>query len=226
MKLSNKILLGFFGFIFLYLTAAFAELRLTGSPNVINDKNSIAETTDISGVNYVVIRDMDTQINVIGSDRAQLEVRSFSGTLLEKLNYKISGDTLTLSGIESKEVKTIKISVFVPETSLKGITVNRSVAIVRGLQRDVLQISQKSGTIWMSESRITKIQMDLDESYLDISGTRLDTLSVNIERSEVSIDAPVGLLQGSMKSSSQLRMSDIGEIQFKKDESSRLNLFP
>jgi hypothetical protein len=226
MKLSNKILLGFFGFIFLYLTAAFAELRLTGNPNVIDDGNSIAETADISGVKYVVIRDMDTQINVIGSDRAQLEVRSFSGNLLTKLNYKISGDTLTLSGVESKEVKTIKISVFVPNTSLKGITVNSSVAIVRGLQPDVLSISQKSGTIWMSESRITKIEMDLDDSYLDISGTPLDTLSANIERSEVSIDAPVGLLQGSMKTSSMLRMGDIGEIQFKKDETSRLNLFP
>jgi hypothetical protein len=56
MSLSNKILLSFFGFIFLYLTAAFVEIRVSGTPNIISDKNSKAETVDIVGVNYLVKR--------------------------------------------------------------------------------------------------------------------------------------------------------------------------
>src|SRR5688572_19543448 len=117
MKLSNKILIGFFGFIFIYLTAAFTEVRLKGTPNVIDDTNSIAETVDIPGIAYLILNDIDKNVNVIASDRAQLEVRSFSGDLLTKLKYKISDDTLTLSGLQSKGIKTIKISVFVPNTS-------------------------------------------------------------------------------------------------------------
>src|SRR5687768_6562742 len=106
MKLSNKILFGFFGFAFIYLTAVFAEVRLRGIPNIINDNNSIAETVDVSGVSYLVLQNLDKQVNVVGSDRARLEVRSISGNLLQKLNYQVSGDTLTLSEGNSEEVKT------------------------------------------------------------------------------------------------------------------------
>ena len=85
MKLSNKILVGFFGFLFLYLTAAFTEIRLNGTPNVINDSNSKIETVDLSGIRYIVVGDVDKNINITGSDRSQLEVRSFSGDLLKHL---------------------------------------------------------------------------------------------------------------------------------------------
>ena len=225
MKLSNKILLGFFGFIFLYLTAAFAELRMTGIPNIINDKNSTAETVNISGVTHLIANGVDKQINVIGSDRAELEVRSLSGDFLKKLKYKFSGDTLTLSGLQSEETKTIKISVFVPKARLKEITPNSSSADVRGLQPAHLKISQTSASIWLNDSRIAKIEMDLNHSYLHISGTNVDTLSAKIERSQVNIYSPVGLVQGTMKNDSFLRLINIGEIQLKKDESSRLNMF-
>lgn len=226
MKLSNKILLGFFGFIFMYLTAVFAEFRLTGIPNIIDDKNSIAETVDISGVSYLILKDVNKQIDVIGADRAQLEVRSLSGGLLTKLKYKISGDTLTVSGLQSEGIKTIKISVFIPKTSLKGIMVNSSGVSVDGLQSDLLNISQSSGRIWMSNNKIANVRIDLsNRSFLDVNSTSLDTLSANIEGSQVHISSPVGLVQGSMKNNSLLRLGDIREIQLKKDESSRLNIY-
>jgi hypothetical protein len=226
MKLSDKILLGFLGFIFLYLTAAFAELRLTGIPNIINDKNSIAETVDLPGVAYVVLNDIDLHINVNGSDRPRLEVRSIAGGLLKNLTYTIAGDTLTLSGFQSKETQTIRISVFVPKTSLKGIAVNASTASVRGLQQELLHISQNSGQIWMSDSDVAKIDMDVsNRSQLDISNTTLDTLSVKIEGSRVFISSPAGFVQGSMTNKSFLRLGNIREIQLKKDESSAVNLY-
>jgi hypothetical protein len=181
MKLSNKILLGFFGIIFLYLTAAFTEVRLTGIPNIISNKNSIAETVDISGVKYLILNNVRNQIHVIGSDRAQLEVRSFAGNLLKELNYKVSGDTLTLWSNESEEkIGSVKISVSFPEQSLKGITVNNTGVFVRNLHQEHLYISQNAGRIWMDDGEIAKIEMDLsNHSSLDISGTLMDTVSAN-----------------------------------------------
>jgi hypothetical protein len=225
MKLSNKILIGFFGFIFLYLTAAFAELRISGTPNVVDDKNSTPQIVDISGVTHLILKDLDRQVNVIGSDRSQLEVRSISGDLLAKLKYKVSGDTLTISGLQSEGVKTMKISVFIPEKGLRGITVKSSVAIVKGLHPDVLNISQTSGTILISESAIGKIQMDLNQAFFEMSGTNVDTVSVNLERSQVSFYSPVGLMKGVMKDEAYLRLHDVQGIQLKKDESSRVNVF-
>jgi hypothetical protein len=225
MKLSNKILIGFFGLIFLYLTAAFAELRMTGTPGVIDDKNSMAETVDITGVTYLILNDIDKQINVVGADEARLEVRSISGHLLTKLNYKVSGDTLTLSGVDSGEINTMKITVFIPRERLRGITVNRAMAILRGMESELLSLSQNSGTILMSESTVRNIEIHLDQSYLDISDTNLDTVSVNLERSEVNMNARVRLVRGELNNRALLRLSDVEEIQLKKDVSSRLQTF-
>ena len=226
MKLSNKILIGFFGFIFLYLTAVFAEVRLRGTHNIINETNSIAETVDISGVAYLVLQDLNKDIHIIGSDNPRLEVRSFSGDLLQRLKYKISGDTLTLWELQSQERETVKISIFVPKNNLKGITVNTAEAIVKGLEQELLHISQNAGRISMFASSIGNIHMDTSgESYLNISATALDTVSATIDNSQVLISSPVGLLQGSMKNNSLLRLNDIDEIQFKKDETSKMTLY-
>jgi hypothetical protein len=225
MKLSNKILIGFFGSIFLYLTAVFAEFRLTGMPNIINDKNSIAEAVDVSGIAYVILNDVKKDVKVIGSDRSRLEVRSLTGDVLKKLKYAVSGDTLTLSGFQSENPNTIIISVFVTQTGFRGITVKSSVAIIEKLEQAFLHLSQNSGRIHMSDNKIGKIQMDLsNRSFLDISSTKLDTLSANIEGSDVHIYSPIGIVQGSMKKASFLNLDDIQEIRLKIDESSRLNV--
>ena len=227
MKLSNKILCGFFGFIFIYLTAVFTEIRLTGTPNFIDDNNSIDETVNIPGFAYVVLQDIDKNINIIASESPQLEVRSLSGDLLKKFKYHVSNDTLTLSGLLSEKVPAVKITLFVPKTGFKGMTVNKSEVSVNGLRQDHLHISQNAGRIWMSDCKIGKIQMNASsQSSLDISSTSLDTLSAELQGSEVQLSSsPLKLLEGSMKQKSSLRGDDIDEIQFKKDESSRLNLY-
>lgn len=226
MKLSNKILIGFFGFIFLYLTAAFAELRLTGIPNIINDKNSVAETVDLPGVAHVILNGIDDHVSIIGSDEPRLEVRSLAGGALKNLKYSLSGDTLTLSGIEVENNQTIRIQVFVPKTSFKGITANTSAVGVKGLHQPFLRISQNSGRISMSDCEIAKIKIDAsNRSFLHINTTAIDTLSAKIEGSEVLISSPVTLVQGSMTNKSFLRMGEIQEIQMKKDKDSRLNMY-
>jgi hypothetical protein len=225
MKLSNKILLGFFGLIFLYLTAAFVEIRLSGAPNVVNDKNSIAETVDIPGIAYLIINNLDRDIKVIGSDRPRLEVRSLSGDILKELKYRVSGDTLTLSGLQSEDTRTIRISLFVPETGLKGIAVNSSVATLEGLKQELLYISQNSGQIFIADNGIGHVHLEVSgRGHLNITATPLDTLSAKIDNSEVLISSPVGVLNGSMENNAFLRMSRVDEIQLKKDESSSLNV--
>jgi hypothetical protein len=228
MKLSNKILLAFFGFLFLYMTAAFTEIRLTGTLNVINDSNSKAETVDLSGIHYLVVNDPHRNIRVVGSDRSQLQVRSLTGDLLKKLQYRISGDTLVLSGLESdhNDIRTIRISVYVPKDGLKGLLVNAADVEARGLELERLHIIQNTGRIWMSNSQISRIDLQLsDKSFLDISGTDIDSLSAEVDRSEAHVNSLVGFVRGSITNDSFLQLSGIREIQMKKDESSKLNMF-
>jgi hypothetical protein len=226
MKLSNKILLGFFGFVFVYLTAAFAEVRFSGTPNWIDSDNSKAETVDLKGVTFINVNNVDRQITVRGSDRSALEVRSFSGDKLKNLTYKISGDTLTLSDFESEDVKNVSITVFVRKATLKGINVQSSVVIVEELEQSHLLISEDSGRIWMSGCILSKIDVDLSNaSLLNIAETVLDTMSTKVDQSELMVSSPVGIVQGTVDNNSLLKLGEIGEIQVKKDKQSRLNLY-
>lgn len=223
MKLSNKILLGFFGVIFIYMTAAFVEVRVTGTLNVLDEKNSIAETADITGIAYVVLDEVGERITISGSGQAQLEVRSRSGEMLKALTWTMSGDTLTISGMKSDVKDPIKISVFIPE-GLKGISVNSSDAVVRGLKQDQLHISENSGSVSVFDSRISRVNMDLsNRSRLDIFESSLDTVATTIDASQASIYSSVEVLQGTMKRNSYLHLNGTREIQLRKDESSRLN---
>jgi hypothetical protein len=224
MKLSNKILIGFFGFIFLYMTAAFTEIRLMGTPNVINDQNSIAETVDLPAITHLVLNGLEKEVNVVGSDQQLLEVRSLTGDVLKKLTYAVSGDTLTLSGFDADDRNNFKITVFVPSTHFKAITVNRSEVNIKGLTTGLLTIDQNAGSISVSDCRIAKIELDLNATYLTISDATVDTVSAKIETSTVNIYSSLKLFQGSLKNQSWLRMSDAQEIQLTKDETSSMNM--
>lgn len=227
MKLSNKILIGFFGFIFLYLTAVFAEVRFRGNLAVIDDSNSRAETVDISGVTHLILADLGKSINVIGSDQPRLEVRSISGDLLKKLKYNISGDTLTLSQLDLEKNMNIRISVYVPQNSFIGMTVNGASVKLEGLEQKVLSVFQNSGRISMDiTNKVEKLYIEANNrANFYVSGTDLDTLSTLLDNSEVTIDSRVTLLKGSIKNNSYVRIGGTEEIQFKKDESSRLYLY-
>lgn len=226
MKLSNKILIGFFGFLFLYLTAAFTELRLTGSPNFMDNNNSITETADYSGISYLKLNHCDQDLKVMGSDRFQIQVRSVSGDLLKKLKYNVSGDTLVISGFEAPANRRVEITVFVPRSGLKGISNEFSTLLIEGLNQELLQVSQNAGRTWMSDNRISKMVTHLsNESLLEISTTSLDTLSGNLEESRMYITSPVGLVECFMKNSSFLELTEVDEIQLRKDGSSKLKIF-
>ncbi|HEY0768822.1 MAG TPA: hypothetical protein VGD31_00625 [Sphingobacteriaceae bacterium] len=224
MKLSNKILIGFLVFIFVYLTAAFAELRMTGRVNILTDKNSIAETVNIFGITHLVIDGIDQHVRVIGSDRTELEVRSISGNILAKLEYKISGDTLTLSDLTLGDVQTVKISVFIPKANLLGVTVNNAAATLKGLEPGMMTIVQKSANVWISECNVPTMNVSMSRSFLQISATHIDTLSTSAESSEMNVDTKVAVLKGSINEGSVLGLNDIGDLQLKKDASSRLRM--
>ena len=227
MKLSNKILIAFFASGFVYLTAVFAEVRLRGTPNNINDTNSIAETVDIPRVRYLVLQNLGEDIAVIGSDTPRLEVRSISGNLLKRLEYNISGDTLTLSAFETEEENiVVMISVYVADDGLEAITVNDAAASVKNFEKDLLYLSQNGGRVWLADSEFGRLSISVaGKSNLHINATSLDTLTANIDHSEVTVSTPLTLLQGSMGNNSFLRMNAVTEIQFRKDATSRINMW-
>jgi len=225
MKLSSKVLLGFFGFIFLYLSAAFTELRITGTPNAVYN-DSVVETVNLSGVSHIVINDLNEFVKVVGSNHAGIEVRSASGGELKKLKYQISGDTLTLSDYQSDDKRRFNnITVFVSSKSLKGITVNRSSASIEGLHRDALLVSQSAGRTAMLHNKISNIQVELsNRAYLSIAESTLDTLLATVDGAELAVTSPVTLVRGAITNNASMRLGRARDIQIKEDERSYLHV--
>ncbi len=125
MKLSNKVLIGFFGFIFVYMIVAFTEIRFKGDLNRFNDSNSVSESVDIVNIKYLVLSDLNQRITISGSDNPRIEVKSVSGDLLKDLQYDISGDTLTMQPMLLQENQLVTVSIHVPKTTFIGLSTRK-----------------------------------------------------------------------------------------------------
>ncbi|MBK6267319.1 hypothetical protein JKA74_19915 [Marivirga sp. S37H4] len=227
MKLSNKILIGFFGLILLYMTVAFTEIRLKGDLNSMDNSNSIAETADIQSFSYLILPEMEQRIDIIGSDQAKLEVRSISGDLLQKVKYQIVGDTLTITPPALEENENVKITLYVKKNYFRGMTVNSPGMRIDSLDQQELNIIQNSGWIRMLDhNKVNQLNIKAsNEGSLNIEGMELDLLNVQLDDSKVVSNAGIKILEGSISNESFLYLGSTDEIRMKKDDSSRIDLY-
>ncbi len=225
MKLSDKILIGFFGLVFLYFTAAFTELRVRGVSTLIDDENSTAEIVDITGVDELIVTGLDKRILITGSDKSQLEVRSLSGDLLQKLQYSFQDGKLHLQDLDIRDDEPIQISIYVPSNSLRRIISEGTFLSVNGLNLEVLDIQQDKGWVTLNEkNHIRRLQVESVYGNFVMNESTADTLVLAIRNADVTINSPVRSLDGIMSDTSYLRMYGVDEIRLKKDESSTIYL--
>jgi len=226
MQLSNKILIGFFGFLFLYMIVAFTEMRLKGDLNRLDDSNSISETVDITSMQYLKLVDIGHRITIHGSDEPRIEVKSISGDVLQYLKYDLNGDTLSIKSMVMEKKQALDILIYVPKSSFKGLSADNAALLIYDLQQETLDIHQHDGWIRMSgNNKIGQLNLNAQNSaYFNSIKGEIDILNTTIDDSEVSISQPMKLVKGSMTNNSYLYLDGTSEIQFKKDESSRLIL--
>lgn len=227
MKLSNKILIGFFGLILLYMTVAFTEIRLKGDLNRMDNSNSLAETVEVDDFKYLVINNLYHSVKVAGADTPRIEVRSATGDLLKHLQYDLSGDTLSLLQVNLEDGKGINITVYVPKTGFHGLTSHDSGLIIDGLEQDSVFVHQTKGwTRLLGSNKISQLNIKAsNEASFNISDVKLDLLNVQLDDARVDSNASVRLLEGSITNDSYIFLQSNNEIRLKKDESSRIDLY-
>jgi len=225
MKLSNKILIGLFGFLFLYMFVAFTEMRLKGDLNRLDDSNSISETVDIDSMKYLKLVDISHRITIYGSDKPRIEIKSISGDVLQYLKYYLEGDTLSINPIDLEKKQALDIVIYVSNSSFKGLRADKAFLYIHDLQQESLDIHQNDGSIRMnSNNKISKLNINLKNSaYLSLQDVEVDTLNAIMDEAEVVTNEPIKIVKGSMTNDSYLHLIGTSEIQIKKDESSRLS---
>ncbi len=226
MKLSDKVLIGFFGFILLYMLVAFTEIRLKGDLNRFDESSAKTESLDINTVSYLVLPDVKQRIIVNTSDDPRIELRSTSGDVFSKLKYEITGDTLVLQRFELEEHERVRIVIHMPENSLKGIKVNGAGVVVRNLNQPALSIQQSAGTVRLEgNNSLRNVNIIASEkANFEAAGFDIDQLSVQMDNSVIKVWAPVERLEGAMTNNSRLVIKSPNDIQLKRDKSSTLKL--
>lgn len=224
MNLSNKILIGLFGFLFLYMIVAFTEMRLKGDLNRLDDSNSISETVDITSVQYLKLVDIGHRIKLYGSDKPRIEVKSISGNVLQYLKYNLEGDTLSIKSMDLEKKQALDISIYVSKSSFKGLRADNAFLYIYDLQQETLDIHQNDGRIRMTASNeIATLNLNIQHSaHFNLQDVEIDTLNAIMNSSEVLTNEPIKIVKGSMTKDSYLHLIGTSTIQIKKDESSRL----
>lgn len=228
MKLSNKILIGFFGLIFIYMAAAFTEVRFSGELNRIDDSIGMTEKVDITGVSYLILPELEESVTIRGTlGKPRIEVRSLTGDMLQHLTYKISGDTLSLLALDLVENKPVNLFIYISESGLTSLTANSAGVIIEELKQQSLNIYQKDGWLRMdATNELNNLYIEASNgAYFNLDGINLDTLSVNIDSSNMYIRSTVNHVKGTLYNDAYLQLGEVNEIVFKKDTTSVLHLY-
>ena len=225
MKLSDKIIIGFFGFIFLYMIAAFTELRFKGENTSFDTATALIETLPISNIRYLRISDFGRNIVISSSTNPRIEVRSKTGELLQELEYEILEDTINITGFRIENTPRYNIHVFVPLTGFAGIEIQNSVVTISDLTMPRISIKQIKGNITLYDKiHVGKLIIDSEEnSTCSISNVHIDTLSARLNSSNLFIYSQIPRMEGSLENSSRLLHYGPGEIEFTKDGTSLIN---
>ena len=222
MKLSNKLLIGFAGAIFLYLSAAFIELRVKGDHDDLDSSDAITESLPIENVRYINIDDLDTRISITSSNEPRIEIRSMSGGLIKSLEYQIYGDTLEITGMEETGSRRT-FTLFVPN-EIVGLRVFNTRVFVSNLDLNEIKIEAISASVSLDNNvNVNKLSIvGSRNSNFNARESQVDSLTVDLNRSNAFLYTEIKGIEGAVSKSSRLIISGAGEINIKKDASSNI----
>lgn len=225
MKLSNKVLIGLIGVIFIYINLAFIEIGFRGKPRVSLITEGISEVSELDEFNYLVIEDFGRSIKVIGSDKFALEMRSLEGGQLETVHTEYKQDTLILKPLNVEREKPFFVKIYVEKGSLKGVQINNARSLtLDSLEQVNLEVSHQEGWITLRRSKFDKITLRSGQGGFTIRNSELDSLTFLADQSRISVESTLKHVSGSLKNESSLRLKGVRDIQVRSDETSRMDL--
>lgn len=226
MKLSNKILIGFFGGGMIYMLMAFTEIRFRGDDRRFTTENAKVESQLLNGIRFIKLNDPGKRINIQSSNESRIEMRSKEGGLLSKLKYTIEGDTLIMDQVEMDDVR-FSLTIYVSESNFTGLYANDASVYISDLDLPVMAIIQSGGRVVFDNDIYLQrllLQASQDATFAMHNG-RIDTVTLNMDQSDATIRSKIGRLEGYMANRSGLFAESINDIEFKKDKSSSIRLF-
>ncbi|MEI6143840.1 MAG: hypothetical protein WCP85_31465 [Mariniphaga sp.] len=227
MKTSKIIFIALLSTIALIILAAIINVRLTGKQDG-EFKSEFKTRIQLSQIKSISIIN-NNNIELVQSDSAYFEITTMKDSIVPKLKYSITGDTLKIDDQMVKTGRGAWVSIHVND-QLNQIILKKSY-----LNLFNFQISQLS--VDLDQSNLNVIQQNdkknsfqrlkiiaRNNSQFDATDIKIDSLQVEIYHSEISLWSTINNLRGSIADSSRLSVRQPYEITLKRDSSSNLNI--
>lgn len=228
MKLSNKTLIIFFGVILAYTLLAFAEIRFKGEHQSLNEENSIAEEVSMKNLKYVVIsEDLDKRVTISSSNNPRIELKSTSGDILSKLAYEVKDDTLFLQKLNlGEEEQHFHFAVFIPTIGFEGVKATSSNVNFLDIKQASFSIVQSGGRVTFEDDiEIERLNItERDGATLNVYNSRIDTINVDLDDSDLSLRLQVNRLEGLLANKAAIYSEGANDVQLKKDKRSSIRI--
>jgi hypothetical protein len=229
MKTSIIIFISLLSAIAILIVMAAVDIKLSIRKGKELPNNYISTKVVLPDYKILDIRD-SRSIELVQGDSAYIALSVMKDSLPPELKYQIKGDTLFLadrmmSGGKSYTVK-IHANKLLQEIYVMNTTLN-----LNNFKESYLSIS-------LDNSKINCYQFDViektfsrlvlfakNQSSFYFSNTKIDSLSLNLQKSGATFMTDLSSISGSLADSSRLELQQFDQISLKKDPSSTITIY-
>ncbi len=228
MKTSNKIFIGLLVTIFMVIMAFLIDIRVFGEHR--SERFSAKNTEDFSIGHFEHVRVDHLSSFYLDplSDKNFIQFESFRDSIKSFIDYSISNDTLIIHGKEKKSFYKYTLHY---QGQIKSITLNNARAELNGMDQDSIVFNVKNGEVngyrnnQRKDSHFKMAKFNMKDSKINLYSIQVDSLMLDMEKSNARIETDVHKIHASLKSNSELNLRKVTSLDIDKDESSKLRIY-
>lgn len=226
MKLSNKILLGFFGCIILYTLLAASEVRFRGSFRGDVLEGHLIETVNTGSYKHLIINSSNIEVSIDQSDTTRIEIKSEKADDIMELPYRLSGDSLIIGSINQTDEEDRIIKIYL-DNRIKTINSNAIRTYIRNFKSDSLTV--------IAEENYLSFQDDVEIKHLRLIGTEganvsvlsdlVDLLDLRLDDASVTVMAELTEINAELVNGAVLSSKAPDNLQFTKERDCKVIMY-
>lgn len=227
MKTSKIIFISLLGTIAVLILAAIIDVRLNGRPDSERWADFKKEKQDLQSFRVLNLNN-SRNITLEYNDTSFIEVSFLKDSIAPKVNYKIEGDTLTVTDFEQVHRNT---SVTIHFTdSLQVIQLKESNISIEHLGPGKLSLDMNQSEVSLNQGSGDKSSIQAldivarNHSRINSSEFRIDSVGLVLQNSEANLEIRAKKISGTLSDSSKIYVRQPEEISLKKDETSKINV--
>ncbi|MEL6559353.1 MAG: hypothetical protein AAFQ94_14275 [Bacteroidota bacterium] len=226
MKLSNKILLGFFGCIILYTLLAAGEVRFRGNFRGDVREGLLIESVNIGGYKHLIINSSNIEVSIDQSDTTRIEVKSEKTEDDIKLTYRLSGDSLIIDSVNMTDEVDRIIKIYL-DNRIETINSNAIRTYIRKFEIDSLTVIANAKYLSIGDdAEIKNLRLKgFDGANVFVFSEMIGFLDLKIDDANVTVRNELSEINAELVNGAVLSSKAPDNLQFKRDRDCKVIMY-